>query len=184
MSEPVSDDLIAAVRAFNRFYTRRLGVLEQQLLDSPFSLAEARVLYELAHRDHPAAKEIGTELGLDAGYLSRIIQNLQDKGLITRKASAADRRQYHLSLTTKGRLAFDQLNRRSHDHIAAMVGRLSPGNGERLVQAMATVERLLKPSAGPPHCATRVLATWAGWCRATARCMRPNMASMLRSKGW
>ena len=154
MSEPISDDLIAAVRAFNRFYTRRLGVLEQQLLDSPFSLAEARVLYELAHRDHPAAKEIGTELGLDAGYLSRIIQNLQDKGLITRKASAADRRQYHLSLTTKGRLAFDQLNRRSHDHIAAMVGRLSPGNGERLVQAMATVERLLKPSAGPPPAAT------------------------------
>ena len=94
MSEPVSDDQIAAVRAFNRFYTRRLGVLEQLLLDSPFSLAEARVLYELAHRDNAAAKQIGTELGLDPGYLSRIIQNFQDKGLITRKASAADRRQY------------------------------------------------------------------------------------------
>jgi DNA-binding MarR family transcriptional regulator len=104
-SAAVSDDLIAAVRAFNWFYTRRLGVLEQQLLGGPFSLAEARVLYELAYRDNPAAKQIGTELGLDPGYLSRIVQNFQDNGLITRKASAADRRRYHLNLTAKGRLA-------------------------------------------------------------------------------
>src|ERR1700736_1616071 len=145
MSEPISDDLIAAVRAFNRFYTRRLGVLEQQLLDSPFSLAEARVLYELAHRDNAAAKAIGTELGLDGGYLSRIIQNFADKDLIPRKASAADRRQYHLSLTAKGRLAFDRLDRSSHDDIAAMLCQLSPGDGERLVQAMARIERLLGP---------------------------------------
>jgi DNA-binding MarR family transcriptional regulator/ribosomal protein S18 acetylase RimI-like enzyme len=150
MSEPVSDDLIAAVRAFNRFYTRRLGVLEQHLLDSPFSLAEARVLYELAHRDNAAAKAIGTELGLDPGYLSRIIQNFQDKGLITRKASAADRRQYQLGLTAKGRLAFDRLDRSSHDEVAAMLRRLSPGDGEHLVQAMARIERLLGPSAGAP----------------------------------
>jgi DNA-binding MarR family transcriptional regulator/GNAT superfamily N-acetyltransferase len=148
MSEPVSDDLIAAVRAFNRFYTRRLGVLEQLLLDSPFSLTEARVLYELAHRDHLSAKAIGTELGLDAGYLSRIVQNFQDKALITRKASAADRRQYDLSLTAKGRQAFSRLNRSSHDDVAAMLRQLSPGSGERLVQAMATIERLLETPAG------------------------------------
>jgi DNA-binding MarR family transcriptional regulator len=139
MSEPISDDLIAAVRAFNRFYTRRLGVLEQQLLDSPFSLAEARVLYELAHRENPAAKQIGTELGLDPGYLSRIIQNFGDKGLITRKASTADRRQYHLSLTAKGRLAFDRLDRSSHDDVAAMLRQLSPRDGERLVRAMVHI---------------------------------------------
>src|SRR6266571_3247139 len=150
MSEPVSDDLIAAVRAFNRFYTRRLGVLEQQLLDSPFSLAEARVLYELAYRDNPAAKQIGTELGLDPGYLSRIIQNFQDKGLITRKASAADRRQYQLGLTAKGRLAFGRLERSSQDDVAAMLRQLSPGDGQRLVQAMARIERLLGPPAGTP----------------------------------
>jgi DNA-binding MarR family transcriptional regulator/ribosomal protein S18 acetylase RimI-like enzyme len=150
MSELVSDDLIAAVRAFNRFYTKRLGVLEQRLLDSPFSLAEARVLYELAHRDNPAAKEIGTELGLDAGYLSRIIQNFQDKGLIVRQASAEDRRQYHLGLTAKGRQAFSRLNRSSQDEIAAMLGQLPPGNRERLAQAMATIERLLGPPAGAP----------------------------------
>jgi DNA-binding MarR family transcriptional regulator/ribosomal protein S18 acetylase RimI-like enzyme len=154
MSKPVSDDLIAAVRAFNRFYTRRLGVLEQQLLDSPFSLTEARVLYELSHRDNLSAKAIGTELGLDAGYLSRIVQNFQDKGLITRKASAADRRQYDLSLTAKGRQAFGRLNRSSHDDVAAMLGQLSPGGGERLVQAMATIERLLEPSAGTTPTAT------------------------------
>jgi DNA-binding MarR family transcriptional regulator/N-acetylglutamate synthase-like GNAT family acetyltransferase len=154
MSKPVSDDLIAAVRAFNRFYTRRLGVLEQQLLDSPFSLTEARVLYELSQRDNLSAKAIGTELGLDAGYLSRIVQNFQDKGLITRKASAADRRQYDLSLTAKGRQAFGRLNRSSHDDVAAMLGQLSPGGGERLVQAMATIERLLEPSAGTMPTAT------------------------------
>jgi DNA-binding MarR family transcriptional regulator/GNAT superfamily N-acetyltransferase len=152
MSEPVSD-LIAAVRAFNRFYTRRLGVLEQRLLDSPFSLAEARVLYELAYRDNPAAKQIGTELGLDLGYLSRILQNFEDQGLINRKASVADRRQYHLSLTAKGRLAFGRLERSSEDDVAAMLRQLSPGDGQRLVQAMGRIERLLGPSGGAPTAA-------------------------------
>src|SRR4029077_11391830 len=93
-----SDDQVAAVRAFNRFYTRKLGVLDQQLLRSPFSLSEARVLYELAHREDLAAKEIGTELGLDPGYLSRIIQKFDENGLITRKPLPTDRRQYRLSL--------------------------------------------------------------------------------------
>ena len=88
---------IAAVRAFNRFYTRKLGVLDQQLLNSPFSLSEARVLYELAHRDDLAAKEIGIELGLDPGYLSRIVQNFDEDGLITRKPLPSDRRQYRLA---------------------------------------------------------------------------------------
>src|ERR1700743_3076920 len=103
MSQQQSDAEIAAVRAFNRFYTRKLGVLDQQLLKTPFSLSEARVLYELAHRENPAAKEIGSELGLDPGYLSRIVQNFDERGLITRKPLAADRRQYQLSLTANGR---------------------------------------------------------------------------------
>src|ERR1700738_1437417 len=108
MSDPNSDDQVAAIRAFNRFYTRKLGVLDQQLLKSPFSLSEARVLYELATREDLAAKEIGIELGLDPGYLSRIIQNSDDSGLITRKPLPSDRRQYRLGLTAKGRQGFDR----------------------------------------------------------------------------
>jgi DNA-binding MarR family transcriptional regulator/GNAT superfamily N-acetyltransferase len=151
MSQPISADEVAAVRAFNRFYTRRVGVLEQRLYDSPFSLAEARVLYELAQRDNLLAKQIGAELGLDAGYLSRIIQNFEDKGLLTRRAAAEDRRQHQLSLTAKGHQAFGQLERSSQDEVAAMLGRLPSGSGERLVRAMGTIERLLvSPDVTPP----------------------------------
>jgi DNA-binding MarR family transcriptional regulator/GNAT superfamily N-acetyltransferase len=143
MTQPISADSVAAVRAFNRFYTRRLGVLDQHLLDSPYSLTEARVLYELAHRDAPSAKEIGAALGLDAGYLSRIVQNFSDKGLISRKPLPADRRQVQLGLTAKGRLAFSRLERLSHDDIATMLATLGVPRAARLVQAMATIEQLL-----------------------------------------
>src|ERR1700688_1313623 len=113
MSEANSDHQIAAVRAFTRFYTRKLGVLDQQLLKSPFSLSEARVLYELANRENPAAKEIGAELGLDPGYLSRIIQNFEENGLVNRNPLPSDRRQFRLSLTAKGRQAFARIDRSS-----------------------------------------------------------------------
>ena len=109
---------VAAVRAFNRFYTQKLGVLDQHLLQSPFSLSEARVLYELAHRDAVAAKEIGAVLGLDPGYLSRIVQGFEDKGLITRTPLPSDRRQQQLGLTAKGRQAFAKLDR-SSDSVCA-----------------------------------------------------------------
>jgi DNA-binding MarR family transcriptional regulator/GNAT superfamily N-acetyltransferase len=150
MSQPISADSIAAVRAFNRFYTRKLGVLDQHLLESPYSLTEARVLYELAHRDTPSAKEIGAALGLDAGYLSRIVQNFSDKGLITRKPLPADRRQVQLGLTAKGRLAFSRLERLSHDDIATMLAMLGVPRASRLVQAMATIERLLGDADAAP----------------------------------
>jgi DNA-binding MarR family transcriptional regulator/GNAT superfamily N-acetyltransferase len=143
MSQPNSDGQISAVRAFNRFYTRKLGVLDQQLLKSPFSLSEARVLYEIATRENPAAKEIGIELGLDPGYLSRIVQNFDDSGLITRTPLPADRRQHQLSLTAKGRQAFARINRSSHDDVAAMLASLPHGSRERLIGAMAVIENLL-----------------------------------------
>jgi DNA-binding MarR family transcriptional regulator/GNAT superfamily N-acetyltransferase len=148
MSSLDSDGQIAAVRAFNRFYTRKLGVLDQQLLESPYSLSEARVLYELAHREDPSAKQIGTELGLDAGYLSRIVQNFDENGLITRKPLPSDRRQYRLALTAKGRQAFAKLERSSQDDVAAMLAALPRGGGERLIAAMAEIERLLDDAAG------------------------------------
>jgi DNA-binding MarR family transcriptional regulator/GNAT superfamily N-acetyltransferase len=144
-----SDDQIAAVRAFNRFYTRKLGVLDQHLMKSPFSLSEARVLYELAHRDDLSAKEIGIELGLDAGYLSRIVQNFDEGGLITRKPLVSDRRQYRLALTAKGRQAFAKLDCNSQDDVGAMLAALPRGAGGRLIGAMATIERLLGASHAP-----------------------------------
>jgi DNA-binding MarR family transcriptional regulator/GNAT superfamily N-acetyltransferase len=154
MSIKDSDGRIAAIRAFNRFYTRRLGVLDQHLLKSQFSLSEARVLYELARCESLAAKEIGVELGLDPGYLSRIVQNFDDSGLITRKPLASDRRQYRLSLTAKGRQAFARLDRSSHDEVAAMLAALPDAGGARLVAAMAAIERLLDPSKNTPGIAT------------------------------
>jgi len=147
MPQPDFAEQVAAVRAFNRFYTRKLGVLDQQLLKSPFSLSEARVLYELAHRDDAAAKEIGIELGLDPGYLSRIVQNFDEIGLITRKPLAADRRQYRLSLTTKGRQAFAKLDRNSHDEVAAMLDQLGEAERATIVNAMGTITELLEPRA-------------------------------------
>jgi DNA-binding MarR family transcriptional regulator/GNAT superfamily N-acetyltransferase len=147
MSSIESDGEIAAVRAFNRFYTRKLGVLDQHLGKSPYSLSEARVLYELAYRGDLVAKEIGAELGLDPGYLSRIVQNFEEKGLITRKPLAADRRQIQLSLTAKGRQVFAKLELSSQNEVAAMLAALSAGDTTRLTSAMATIEDLLEPRA-------------------------------------
>lgn len=148
MAQQDSSGQILAVRAFNRFYTRKLGVLDQHLPSSPFSLSEARVLYELAYRDELSAKQIGIELGLDPGYLSRIVQNFEDNGLITRKPLAADRRQYRLSLTAKGRQAFAKLERLSQDQVAEMLSALSDRDRARLTAAMSTIEGLLGSSRG------------------------------------
>ncbi|MDD1530625.1 MarR family transcriptional regulator [Bradyrhizobium sp. WBOS7] len=145
-----TDDPIAAVRAFNRFYTRKLGVLDQHLGESPFSLSEARVLYELAQRDELAAKEIGSELGLDPGYLSRIVQSFDEKGLIARRPLPADRRQYQLSLTAKGRQAFAKLNLNSQNEVAAMLAQLSASDVSQLTQAMATIESVLEQRRSQP----------------------------------
>jgi DNA-binding MarR family transcriptional regulator/N-acetylglutamate synthase-like GNAT family acetyltransferase len=147
MAQPDDDDQISAVRAFNRFYTGKLGVLDQRLLKSPFSLSEARVLYELANRKYPSAKEIGAELGLDPGYLSRIVQKFDEDGLIARKPLPADRRQYQLSLTAKGRQAFARLDRSSHDDVADMLAVLAQDDRKRLIGAMAAIERLLGAAA-------------------------------------
>ncbi|MBR1214398.1 helix-turn-helix domain-containing GNAT family N-acetyltransferase [Bradyrhizobium sp. JYMT SZCCT0180] len=152
MSQSNSGEEVAAVRAFNRFYTRKLGVLDQQLMKSPFSLSEARVLYELAYREDLSAKEIGAELGLDAGYLSRIVQNFDENGLLTRKALPADRRQFQLALTAKGRQTFAKLERSMQDDIGAMLAALPRGGSQKLVGAMAEIERLLgeKSAAASP----------------------------------
>ncbi|HLU64689.1 MAG TPA: bifunctional helix-turn-helix transcriptional regulator/GNAT family N-acetyltransferase [Kofleriaceae bacterium] len=139
------DPRIAAVRAFNRFYTARVGALGDGLLDSQHSLAEVRVLYELAHRDGPAASEITAALGLDRGYLSRILRRLERAGLVARRRSTDDARRSVLRLTGKGRSAFAELDARADDEIAALLAGLAPADRDRLVGATRTIHRLLAP---------------------------------------
>ncbi len=139
-----------AIRAFNRFYTRHIGVLGEHLLDSPFSLAEMRVLYELAHRTSPTATELGRDLGLDAGYLSRILRRFEARGLLRRQPSPHDGRQSRLALTARGRRAFAPLETRARAEVGAMLDRLPASHHGQIVGAMDTIQRLLgSPAAAP-----------------------------------
>jgi len=137
------DDRVRAVRSFNRFYTKRLGLLQQGMVGSPFSLAEGRVLYELAHRDRPTASDLGKALDLDAGYLSRLLRGFGRRGLVAASASATDRRQRHLQLTANGRRASDRLDDGSQKAVGTLLRRLTAADQRRLVSAVQTIERLL-----------------------------------------
>ncbi|WP_316977820.1 bifunctional helix-turn-helix transcriptional regulator/GNAT family N-acetyltransferase [Shumkonia mesophila] len=143
MAASVAEGQVAAVRRFNRFYTQRIGVLEEGLLNSAFSLTEARVLYELANRENPAAADLCRDLGFDAGYLSRILGRLVRRGLLTKSAGQTDGRRRRLALTEAGRAAFATLDGASRQQVAALLGGLSPAGRERLLAAMASVARLL-----------------------------------------
>jgi DNA-binding MarR family transcriptional regulator/GNAT superfamily N-acetyltransferase len=147
------DQRVAAVRRFNRFYTKQIGVLHEGLLRSPFSLAEARVLYELAHHPEHTATALGKDLGLDAGYLSRILRGFRQRGLVAAKSSRADGRQTLLSITRKGQAAFATLDARSRDEIAAMLRALPAAEHGRLIEAMRTVEDMLggRPEPRVPY---------------------------------
>jgi DNA-binding MarR family transcriptional regulator/GNAT superfamily N-acetyltransferase len=140
---------VEAVRRFNRFYTQQIGVLQEGLLRSPFSLTEARVIYELAHHEKTTATELGNELGLDAGYLSRILSSFKKRGLIDKQPSKSDGRQSILWLTEQGQEAFAMLNGRSHNEIEAILNELSTEDQTRLVEAMLVIEGLL--GAQPEH---------------------------------
>jgi len=144
---------IAAVRRFNRFYTRQIGVLRRNYLDSPYSLGEMRVLYELAQANKlggaRTASDIGRALDLDAGYLSRVLRNFEKRGLITRKTSADDARASHLALTARGQKLFAPFEKRSQQQVGGMLRKLSAGEQARLVGAMTTIEGLLGGGAAP-----------------------------------
>jgi DNA-binding MarR family transcriptional regulator/GNAT superfamily N-acetyltransferase len=141
---------VAAVRRFSRFYTRAIGALQEGLLQSRFSLAEARVLYELAQRGDITATDLGRDLDMDAGYLSRILQRFDRDGLIVRTPSEADRRQSLLSLTQAGREAFAPLDARSREAVGALLAPLPEPAQSKLVTAMAHIETLLDvPRAAP-----------------------------------
>jgi len=152
-AEPELDRRVAAVRRFNRFYTQKIGVLGDGHLRSPFSLTEARVLYELAQRDRPSATELARDLGLDAGYLSRILRGFARRRLITRERSTTDSRRTLLSLTEAGRRAFQPLDSRTRTTIGRLLNRLPPAHQARLVDAMRDVESLLgeAPARAAPY---------------------------------
>lgn len=139
---------VSSVRQFNRFYTKQIGLLRRGYLESPFSLTEVRILFELAHRKYPVAAELAKDLRLDPGHLSRLLANFEKRGLLIRKPSGTDARQSHLLLTKRGRKAFAPLETRSEKETAAMLNQLSPSDRKRLVDAMHTIENLL--GAPPP----------------------------------
>jgi DNA-binding MarR family transcriptional regulator len=139
---PLEAGRVAAVRRFNRFYTQRLGVLQQGWLDSAFSLTEARVLYEIRQRQRATASDIARELRLDAGYLSRILRRFHRRGLIRRQVSRDDARQSFLSMTARGRKAFAPLEARTEREVGAVLGRLSLPQQDHLLAAMHAIETL------------------------------------------
>lgn len=142
MTKP-PEERISAVRQFNRFFTRQIGVLREGLLHSPYPLTEARILFELRHSDQETASRLGRELGLDAGYLSRILARLEQQGLLKKVRSENDGRQFLLSLTDEGREASLLLDQRSREEVSEMLDDLSDEDQQRLLKAMKTIESLL-----------------------------------------
>lgn len=144
---------VAAVRRFNRFYTKQIGLLQEHLLHSPFSLTEARVIYELAHHTETTATALGAELGLDAGYLSRILRAFQKRGIIQKQRSKTDGRETLLRLSARGQDAFAKLNADSHHDIGALLHALPSDAQSRLVDAMQAIEDLLgaQPERTAPY---------------------------------
>jgi len=180
MSSPQLDERIAAVRRFSRFYTRQLGLLQESLVHTRFSLTEARVLYELAHRETVTASALAVDLDLDHGYLSRILRRFGDEGLLKKMRAENDGRQSVISITARGRKAFAPLNKNSHDQVAAMLGRLDSAEQQRVIGAMAAVERLL--DAAPKSVPAIVLrpheAGDMGWVTSA------NAAIYAKEYGW
>src|ERR1700755_614847 len=148
--DPALDSQIAAVRGFSRFYTRKLGIIEPKLLHSPWTLQEARVIYEIAQQESCTATERVRTLGLDAGCLSRTLQALQRRQIITRKPSKTDRRASELMLTAKGRAAFAELDNSSRREVAALLDGLDDMGRARVVGAMTAIEQTLQPPAQKP----------------------------------
>jgi DNA-binding MarR family transcriptional regulator/GNAT superfamily N-acetyltransferase len=151
----VPEQYALAMRRFNRFYTRQIGLLEEGLLNSPFSLTEVRILYELAHRQQSTAAELCKELGLDAGYLSRILRKFEKTRLIGREPSPKDGRESLLSLTKKGRKIFQPLEARSTEQVSGMMGKLPHAKQDNLVRAMHMIESILVPHNAEENSAQR-----------------------------
>ncbi len=144
---------VAEVRAFNRFYTREIGILRESFLDAGLSLPEARVLYEIAHGKDLTASDVGRHLRMDAGYLSRLLQKLQRRKLVSRERSGEDGRQSLLKLTPRGRQQFELQNGRQNEEVEKLLAKLPSEDRQRLVASMKTVQRVL--GGEPKTSATR-----------------------------
>jgi DNA-binding MarR family transcriptional regulator/GNAT superfamily N-acetyltransferase len=139
------DELVAEIREFNRFYTRVIGLLQEGLLRSPYTLSEVRVMFELAQRDSTEVADLRRTLDLDAGYLSRMLAQLDADGLVTRQRSAGDARRQTAALTDRGRAAFADLDKRSSDQVRELLARLTEADRRRLAGAMAAIKEVLAP---------------------------------------
>jgi DNA-binding MarR family transcriptional regulator/GNAT superfamily N-acetyltransferase len=148
--DPVLEAQIAAIRSFSRFYTRKLGIIEPKLLHSPWTLQEARIIYEIAQHEGCTATDLVRILGLDPGFLSRTLQTLQRRQIVSRRPSKADRRANELALTAKGRAAFAELDSRSRSEVAALLGTLDDKEREAVVHAMTTIAHTLEPPTQKP----------------------------------
>ncbi len=149
----ISTEQIARVRAFNRDYTRRIGVLSEGLLDSPYSLTEVRVMYEIAHRRDVTAAELADELDLDRGYLSRLLKGFETKKLLARTASPEDGRRQHLRLTPAGKRVFAPLERRSREQVKGMLSGLDEARRGAVLQAMEVIQSAFDGNRVSPACA-------------------------------
>lgn len=143
-------DTVAAVRRFNRVYTRAIGVLERGYLGTPYTLAEGRVLYEIATGGGVTASTICEITGLDAGYVSRIVKRFEREGVVIRARSAEDGRRAVLRLTTHGLEVFEPFDRRSAERVEGLIAHLPSASRERLTRALADVERLMDPAPPGP----------------------------------
>ena len=146
---------VTAVREFNRFYTNVLGLLREGLLDTPYSLTEARVIFELGRADHAEVAALRDWLDIDRGYLSRILARFEADGLVTRQRSASDGRRQVIGLTPRGRSAFRMLDSRSTGQISALLSERSPADQRRLTAAMASIREVIEGPARPPDFALR-----------------------------
>jgi len=147
--EPDDSRVVAAIREFNRFYTNVIGLLREGLLDTPYSLTEARVIFELARWDQAEVAKLRRSLDIDAGYLSRILARFEADGLITRQRSPADGRQQVIALAGPGRAAFQMLDGRSADQVSALLSGLSRADQRRLTSAMATIREIIDGTPRP-----------------------------------
>ena len=177
----VRNEQIAAVRRFNRFYTRQIGLLDEHLNGSPFSYPEARIMYELAQNKDASASDLVASLGMDAGFVSRVLVRLVRRGLISRRRSESDGRVSQLNLTARGQADFAALNAASQRDMSRMLGRIKGDGPDRLIGAMRTIEDLLGfrgARAHPPIRLRRPRPGDLGWV------VERNAAAYAKEYGW